>query len=61
MISIKHRVNGYLKQFTGEVVGSQKLHESGKREVAGLPETDSDEITESGAGLASQPEDPVSP
>lgn len=38
MTSIRHRIGGYLKQIVGEVVGSQSLHETGKREILGLPE-----------------------
>lgn len=35
MTSIKQRFGGYLKQFVGEVTGSQTLHEKGKSDVLG--------------------------
>lgn len=38
MTSTKQLIGGYLKQMVGEVVGSQSLHETGKREVLGVPE-----------------------
>ncbi|MDF1609382.1 hypothetical protein PZ897_14450 [Hoeflea sp. YIM 152468] len=62
MTSIKHRIGGYLKQIVGEVVGSQPLHDSGKREVLGLPEhTPADETTTSAAHPAAQAGEPLNP
>ena len=60
MTSIKDQVSGYFKQVVGEVVGSQQLHESGKREVLGLPEeAPAEAITTSAAHSAAQPGEPV--
>ena len=44
MTSVKHWISGYLKQFVGEILGSQRLHEEGKGEVRDLPEAENAEL-----------------
>tara|TARA_R110002020_G_scaffold25060_5_gene81593 strand:+ start:7617 stop:8258 length:642 start_codon:yes stop_codon:yes gene_type:complete len=45
MTSFTTQLGGYFKQFVGEVVGNPALHEKGKREVVGAPESETVETS----------------